>query len=53
MKIRIMVLSAAIAAFGVLGFASPAGAAPCKNVLSCVDAVICLAGSQAGLQCVD
>ena len=50
---RIYLLSAAIAVFGLLGFASPASAAPCKNAVDCVDQVVCLVGHQAGLQCFD
>lgn len=53
MRIRIYLLSAAIASFGLLGFSASANAAPCKNAIDCVDRVVCLVGHTAGLQCVD
>ena len=50
---RMYVLSLAIAAFGLLGLAAPAGASCIKDALGCANAVVCRVGAQAGLQCVD
>lgn len=52
---RTYVLSLAIAAFGILGFAAPAGASTqcVKNPVACANGAVCTVGQAAGLQCVD
>lgn len=50
---RIYVVSFAVAAFGVFGFAAPASASCLKNPIACANAAVCEAGQAAGLQCVD
>lgn len=52
---RIYAMSVALAAFGVLGFAAPAGASTSclKNPVACANAAVCEAAAVAGLQCVD
>lgn len=52
MRVRTGVLAVVIAAFGLVGASVPAQAS-CGTVVQCVDAVVCLVGSKAGLQCVD
>lgn len=55
-SVRTSVVSFALAALSVLGFAAPASASSpscLKNPVACANAAVCEVGQAVGLQCVD